>query len=156
MGDGLHPSLPHSHRLLHRDKARRSADDTNKLYAMSPALFRAWCVVACLEVMLKTAADSCSTEPISIPWTNISLAGGVAPSRGISIHVGGAPAALKATTIFNNCRIRNARDCEFGNATSNAGCPDTSVSSFDIAKSTTWESAPDGAWDASVIDPQRQ
>jgi hypothetical protein len=120
---------------------------------MSAALFRAWCVVACLEVMLKTAADSCWTEPISIPWTNISLAGGVAPSRGISIHLGGEPIALKATTIFNNCRIRNARDCEFGNATGNAECQDASVSSFDIAKSTTWESAPEGAWNVSVIEP---
>src|SRR5947208_100655 len=118
MGDGLHPSLPHSRRLLHRDKARRSADDMNKLYAMPPALVRAWCVVACLEVMLKTAADLCSTEPISLPWTNISLAGGVALSRGISIHLGGEPVALKATTIFNNCRVRNARDCKFANAIS--------------------------------------
>jgi hypothetical protein len=120
---------------------------------MSPTLWLAWCALTWLEVIPKAAADLCSIEPISIPWTNVSLADGVAVNRGISIQLGGEPVALRATTIFNNCRIRNARDCEFGNATSQSGCQGASGSSFDIAKSTTWESAPEGGWNVSVIDP---
>jgi hypothetical protein len=120
---------------------------------MSPTVSIAWCVLACLEVIFKAAAESCSVAPLSLPWTNISLADGVAFNRGISTQLGGEPISLRATTIFNNCRIRNARDCEFGNATSQSGCQGASGSSFDINKSPTWASAPEGAWNVSVVDP---
>jgi hypothetical protein len=120
---------------------------------MSPPVSLAWCVLACLGVIFQAAADSCSIDPLSLPWTNTSLADGVAANRGIGIQLGGQPISLRATTIFNNCRIRNARDCQLGNATSQSGCQGASGSSFDIAKSTTWQSAPQGAWNVTVVDP---
>ena len=95
---------------------------------------------------------TCSLDPVSLPWSNVTLADGVVANRGISIQLGGQPVALRATTLLSNCRLRNSRDCGNGNASVQSGCQGSSGSSFDIQESATWVDAPQGTWNVTTID----
>jgi hypothetical protein len=107
----------------------------------------------CLLITVSQAGSSeCSIDPISLPWANITLADGIAVNRGIDIQLGGQPISLRATTMLSNCRIRNARDCGFGNASAQSGCQGASGSSFNIEESPTWFTASQGTWNISTED----
>jgi hypothetical protein len=81
-----------------------------------------FCALATIAKLVHAESDLCSLDPVSLPWANITLADGVAVNRGIDIPLAGQPVSLRATTMLSNCRIRNARDCGFGNATIQSGC----------------------------------
>ena len=99
-------------------------------------------------------AVNCNGPPISLPWINNTLQDGVAVERGIYVGMGANQIlGLRATTTFNNSRVRNARDCQqLGNASAQSGCQGSSGSSFDISQSKTWVAAPPGAWNVTTID----
>ena len=102
-----------------------------------------------------TEATCPSINPVSFPWSNVTLADGIAMNRGIGIELGGQPVSLRATTLLSNTRLRNARDCAFGNSSVQSGCQGASGSSFDIQQSPTWANAPEGTWNVTTIDPAR-
>ena len=109
-------------------------------------------ILAASLVPLAQAACS-SLEPVRLPWSNVTLADGIAFNRGIGIQLGGQPVSLRATTLLSNTRLRNSRDCDFGNASVQSGCQGASGSSFDIDQSSTWTSAPQGTWNVTLSDP---
>jgi hypothetical protein len=95
--------------------------------------------------------SDCSVEPISLPWSNITL-DDVALNRGIAAQFGDQTLGLRVTTMLNNTRVRNIRDCQFGNTSDQSGCTGSSGSAFDPTVSSTWTTAPIGDWNVSVVD----
>ncbi|MCJ1230812.1 hypothetical protein MMC12_007486 [Toensbergia leucococca] len=110
------------------------------------------CIVSvfCLKAVL---ANDCSILPRSLPLTNYTLGDAVARNRGIFVQIGGEPLGLRISTIINNTRVRNIRDCEEGNATAETGCAGASGSDFDVERSTTWQAAAPRDWNVSTVDP---
>ena len=98
-------------------------------------------------------ADQCSISPLSLPIANITLADGVTANRGTEVEIGGELLSLRLSTLIENIRVRNARDCQLGNATVASGCQGSSGSTFDLTKTPTWVGAPLGTFNVSVIDP---
>ena len=114
----------------------------------------AWkAALLCVTVFGQALANDCTIPPLSLPITNNTLADGIALNRGIFAQIGGEQVGLRISTLFNNTRVRNARDCEQGNATSESGCIGASGSVFDPTKSPTWVTAALGDWNASTVDP---
>ncbi|KAI9672443.1 MAG: hypothetical protein M1829_004522 [Trizodia sp. TS-e1964] len=111
-------------------------------------------IVSCLGHIPFAIGDTChpSISPISLPLTNITLHDGVAANRGLYLLAGSQPLGLRATTLFNNTRCRNVRDCQLGNATANSNCDGSSGSSFDISASKSWTPAAPGTWNVAIID----
>jgi hypothetical protein len=119
---------------------------------MSPFVIIAFLAIVTLVTVAQAIGDMCSLDPVSLPWANVTLADGIAFNRGIEILLGGQPVSLRGTSMLSNLRIRNARDCGFGNASIQSGCQGSSGSSFDITKSPTWEAAPQDGWNVTAVD----
>lgn len=100
-------------------------------------------------------AVNTTAPPLSLRWYNITLDDGIGFNRGIYVLLGnpGQPLGLRATTLYVNTRIRNARDCAYGNETTATGCDGASGSSFDMENSRTHQKAPPGEWKVGAIDP---
>lgn len=101
------------------------------------------------------SAGNCSIAPLSLPWTNYTLPDGIAVNRGIFVELGGQPASIRCSTTISNTRIRNARDCQLQNATTQSTCQGASGSNFDPLRSKTWRAATPQNWKVTVIDPHR-
>ncbi|MCJ1353674.1 MAG: hypothetical protein MMC33_003661 [Icmadophila ericetorum] len=106
-----------------------------------------------LDASNHVLANQCNISPLSLSIANITLADGVTANRGMQSQIGGELLSLRLTTLLDNTRLRNARDCELGNASVASGCQGSSGSTFDLAKSPTWVAAAPGAFNVSVIDP---
>ncbi|KAF8537983.1 hypothetical protein BDD12DRAFT_663597, partial [Trichophaea hybrida] len=57
------------------------------------------------------------------------------------------------TMLYNNTRVRNSRDCSYGNETAETGCIGGSGSSFKIEDSNTFQKAPPREWKVNSTDP---
>ncbi|MCJ1475708.1 hypothetical protein MMC13_004371 [Lambiella insularis] len=101
----------------------------------------------------KITADSCGTPPLLLPITNYTLADGVALNRGVGVQVGSQILGLRLSTRLANTRLRNADDCQQGNASIETQCAGSTGSIFDLTKSKTWSQAGPGGWNVSAIDP---
>lgn len=106
-----------------------------------------------IVVGAQIVSATCTSTPITLPWQNVTLKDGVAFNRGIAIQLGEQPVSLRGSTSLINTRLRNARDCEIGNASIQSGCQGSSGSSFDIQQSSTWTNAPVGTWNVTYLDP---
>ena len=77
-------------------------------------------------------------------------------NRDINIQLGGQSISVRTTTMLSNVRIRNARDCDFGNGTTQSESQDTAGSSFDIQKSPTWVTTSQDTWNMTTVDAHNE
>ncbi|KAI9828035.1 MAG: hypothetical protein M1832_003562 [Thelocarpon impressellum] len=99
-------------------------------------------------------ADRCDVKPISLPWANITLPDGITIQRGIYVALGKSQGlGLRATTILNNTRLRNIRDCQgSANASQQSGCAGASGSNYDLTKTSSWVNVSPSEWNVTTID----
>lgn len=131
--------------------------DIHKMYTLTSSRKSSLVLLCFLSALLHSSdfvlADQCSISPLSLPIANITLADGVTANRGTQIQIGGELLGLRLSTLIENVRVRNARDCQLGNATVASGCQGSSGSTYDLTKTPTWVGAPSGTFNVSVIDP---
>ena len=121
------------------------------------ALFRIPLSLCCFIAFVRigfAASGNCSTAPLSLPWSNVTVStNGVAVTRGIELGIGTPNQifSLRPSTTLNNTLISNVVDC---GSEANTSCVGGKGGVYDSSKSSTFSVSIKDRWNGSAADTE--